>query len=167
MKKTRKLVIAGLLIALAVAGSTFSIPVFGSKCSPVQHMVNVISAVILGPWYGITMGFLAALLRICFGLGTFMAFPGSMCGALVAGICYKYFKNIPSACIGELFGTSIIGGLLAYPVALFIMGNSSAALFAYIIPFFISSAGGTIIAAVITTALHKTNIFKTGSGDKL
>ncbi|MDY3929679.1 MAG: energy coupling factor transporter S component ThiW [Clostridia bacterium] len=156
--KTKKLVTAGLLIALAVVGSTISFPVLGSKCSPVQHMVNVIAAVALGPWYGIAMAFIASVIRIAFGLGTFMAFPGSMCGALLAGILYKVFKKLPFACIGELFGTSVIGGLLAYPVAYFIMGNESAVLFGYIIPFLISSAGGTIIAAMVVIALKRTSV---------
>ena len=48
-KSIRKLTIAGLLVAVAVVGSLFSIPVLGSKCSPVQHMVNVLAAVLLGP----------------------------------------------------------------------------------------------------------------------
>ena len=44
MKKNsiRKLTIAGVLVAVAVVGSLFSIPVLGAKCSPVQHMVNVL-----------------------------------------------------------------------------------------------------------------------------
>ena len=37
-KNIRKLTIAGVLVAVAVVGSLFSIPVFGAKCSPVQHM---------------------------------------------------------------------------------------------------------------------------------
>ncbi|MFR8817067.1 MAG: energy coupling factor transporter S component ThiW [Butyricicoccus sp.] len=46
MKKNsiRKLTIAGVLVAVAVVGSLFSIPVLGAKCSPVQHMVNVLGA---------------------------------------------------------------------------------------------------------------------------
>ena len=54
MKKsnTKKLALAGVLCAVAVVGSMFSFPVFGSKCAPVQHMVNVLCAVLLGPWYG-------------------------------------------------------------------------------------------------------------------
>lgn len=160
MKNTKKLVIAGLLVAVAVVGSTLSIPVFGSKCSPVQHMVNVLAAILLGPWYGVSMGFIAATIRVAFGLGTFLAFPGSMCGALTAGLSYKLFKNIPAACIGEIFGTGILGGLLAYPVALFIMGNKAAVLFAYIVPFLISSFGGAIIAAVVAAALKSTNLFE-------
>ena len=38
------------------------------------------------------------------------------------------------------------------------MGNKSAALFAYIVPFLISSAGGTIIAAILAVALKKTKV---------
>ena len=65
MKKNsiRKLTIAGVLVAVAVVGSLFSIPVLGAKCSPVQHMVNVLGAVLLGPWYALGMGFAAALIR--------------------------------------------------------------------------------------------------------
>ena len=36
-----------------VVGSVFSFPMFGSKCAPVQHMVNVLCAVLLGPWWGV------------------------------------------------------------------------------------------------------------------
>ena len=38
----RKVTLAGLLVAVAVVGSTFSFPVFSSKCAPVQHMVNIL-----------------------------------------------------------------------------------------------------------------------------
>ena len=47
-----KLALAGVLCAVAVVGSMFSFPVFGSKCAPVQHMVNILCAVLLGPWWG-------------------------------------------------------------------------------------------------------------------
>lgn len=69
MKKNsiRKLTIAGVLVAVAVVGSLFSIPVLGAKCSPVQHMVNVLGAVLLGPWYALGMGFAAALIRNVLG----------------------------------------------------------------------------------------------------
>ncbi|MBQ7785558.1 MAG: energy coupling factor transporter S component ThiW, partial [Clostridia bacterium] len=79
--RTLRLTLAALLIALAVVGSMFSFPVFGSKCAPVQHMVNVIGAVLLGPWYNLAVAFLASLLRNLLGLGSLLAFPGSMCGA--------------------------------------------------------------------------------------
>ena len=83
MKKTnlQKLTVAALLCAVAVVGSLFSFPIFGSKCAPVQHMVNVICGVILGPGYGLGVAFTASLLRNFLGLGSLMAFPGSMFGA--------------------------------------------------------------------------------------
>ena len=45
----KKLALAGMFCAVAVVGSVFSFPVFGSKCAPVQHMVNILCAVLLGP----------------------------------------------------------------------------------------------------------------------
>ena len=81
-KNIRKLTIAGVLVAVAVVGSLFSVPVLGAKCSPVQHMVNVLGAVLLGPGYAVGMAFAAALIRNLLGLGSLLAFPGSMIGAL-------------------------------------------------------------------------------------
>ena len=156
--------LCAVFIAVAVVGSMFSIPVLGSRCSPVQHLVNILCAVFLGPWYGLAAAFLASLLRNILGLGTLLAFPGSMCGALLSGLLYKWIKKLPAAWVGELFGTSVIGGLLAYPVAAFIMGNSAAAMFAYIIPFMISSGGGTIIAAIVTVALKKSGFLANAIG---
>ena len=109
---TKKLALAGVLCAVAVVGSMFSFPVFGSKCAPVQHMVNVLCAVLLGPWYGVAVAFVASLLRNLLGLGSLMAFPGSMCGALLCGIVYHKTKNLLATLCGEVFGTGIIGGLL-------------------------------------------------------
>ena len=88
MKKTnvKKLALAGILCAVAVVGSLFSFPVFGSKCAPVQHMVNILCAVFLGPAYGVGVAFGASLIRNLLGLGSLMAFPGSMFGALLCGL---------------------------------------------------------------------------------
>ena len=162
MKKTniKKLAIAGVFCAVAVVGSLFSFPVFGSKCSPVQHMVNIMCAVLLGPGYGLGAAFAAALIRNLLGLGSLMAFPGSMFGALVCGVVYMKTRNIPGTLIGEVFGTAILGGLCAYPIAIFLMGQSAAGLafYAYIIPFLISTAGGAVISAVLIYSLKKANL---------
>lgn len=152
---TKKLAIAAVFIAIAVVGSTLSFPIFGSKCAPVQHMVNVLSAIFLGPWWALGAAFCASLLRNLMGLGTILAFPGSMCGAFLSGLLYKYTRKLMGAYVGEVFGTAVIGGMLAYPIASLILGNSAAALFTFVVPFLISTAGGTIVAAVITIALKK------------
>lgn len=159
---TKKLALAGVLCAVAVVGSMFSFPVFGSKCAPVQHMVNVLCAVLLGPWYGVAVAFVASLLRNLLGLGSLMAFPGSMCGALLCGILYHKTKNLLATLCGEVFGTGIIGGLLAWPVAVFLMGKAAGdiAFYAYIVPFLVSTVGGSIIAGAVLIALEKNSALK-------
>ena len=160
---TKKLAVAGVFCAVAVVGSLFSFPVFGSKCSPVQHMVNILCAVLLGPGYGLGAAFGAALIRNLLGLGSLMAFPGSMFGALVCGVVYAKTRNIPGTLIGEVFGTAILGGLCAYPIAILFMGQSAAALafYAYIIPFLISTAAGAVISAVLIYSLKKSGVLHT------
>ena len=165
MKKTntKKLAIAGIFCAVAVVGSLFSFPVFGSKCSPVQHMVNILCAVLLGPAYGVGAAFAASLFRNLLGLGSLLAFPGSMLGALLCGIAYAKTRNILMTLIGEVFGTAILGGLCAYPIAIAFLGQSAASLafYAYIIPFLISTAGGALISAVLIYSLKKAGVLHT------
>jgi len=162
MKKTnvRKIAAAGILCAVAVVGSLFSFPVFGSKCAPVQHMVNILCAVLLGPAYGVGVAFAASLLRNLLGLGSLMAFPGSMFGALLCGLMYWKSKKLSLTLLAEVFGTAVLGGLCAYPVAIWFMGQSAAniAFYAYIVPFLISTAAGAILAGALIYALQKAGV---------
>lgn len=145
---TKKLVISGVLVALASILGAFSIPVLGAKAAPIQHLINVIAAVTLGPLYGVSCAFVSSLLRNILATGSILAFPGSMVGVFLAAILYKKFKKVEIAVIGEVIGTGIIGALLAYPLAAFILGKE-VALFVYIIPFSLSSIVGSIIAYII------------------
>ena len=152
---TKKLAVAAVFCAVAVAGSLFSFPVFGSKCSPVQHMVNILCAVLLGPGYGLGAAFAAALIRNLLGLGSLMAFPGSMIGALCCGLAYMAFRKLWLTCIAEASGTGILGGLAAYPVAKLFMGLNPGGLFVYIVPFLVSTVVGSILAYFLVGALQK------------
>ena len=159
---TKKLAVAGILCAVAVVGSMFSFPVFGSKCAPVQHMVNILCAVFLGPWYGVGAAFAASLLRNLLGLGSLLAFPGSMCGALLCGVAYWKSRNLPVTLAAEVFGTGIIGGLLSYPIAIAFMGKTAGdiAFYAYVVPFLVSTVGGSILAGALVFALQKSGALK-------
>ena len=150
---TKKLAFAGVFIALAVLGSLISIPIAGSKCAPVQHMINILSAVLLGPWYSLGIAFCSSLLRNLLGIGTLMAFPGSMVGALCCGIAYKLTKRISVTCISEALGTGILGGIAAYPVAKLMMGMQPEGMFVYVIPFLISTVVGSILAFILINGL--------------
>ena len=170
----KKLSMAALLTAVAVVGSMFSFPFLGAKCSPVQHLVNIIGGVYLGPWYSLGMAFCASVIRNITGLGSPLAFPGSMVGAFLSGVMFHWvFKNktlavrLPAAYVGELFGTSVIGGMLSFPIAYFVMENTAATLFGFVFPFFASSVVGTVIAAVIVTSMKRVKVFDTFLGNEV
>lgn len=144
-----KITTAALLIAIGtLSAHLIYIPAGVSKCFPVQHAINVIAAVLLGTDYATCIGFVIACLRNMFGTGSLLAFPGSMIGACVAGLAYQRFKTLPAAIAGEIFGTGILGGLVAWVLASFILGSKAAAWF-FIPPFLISTIGGSLIAGAL------------------
>ena len=147
--RTRKLTLAGILVAAAVLGGIFSFPVMGSRCAPMQHLVNILAAVFLGPLWGIGVAFAASLLRNIAGLGSLMAFPGSMIGALCCGLAYHYTKRLGITCIAEAVGTGILGALAAYLVAALLMGLNPSSYTVYIVPFLLSTGAGSLLAYVL------------------
>lgn len=147
--KTKKLTLCAMFVAVGVLSSNvIYIPLGAAKCFPIQHTINVLSAVFLGPAYGVLNAFCISLLRNFMGTGSLLAFPGSMIGALLAGLAYKVTKNKLAAVGGEIFGTGILGGLLAFPIAKFMLGKDVMALF-YVFSFLTSTIGGSIIAYLI------------------
>ena len=160
MKKVneKKLTLAAMLVAVGVVCSPLNLPVGVAKCFPVQHIINIIAGVFLGPFYAVAMAFSTSLIRNFLGAGTILAFPGSMCGAFLCGYLYRISRNLPLAYLGELIRTGIIGSILAFPFASFILGNKEATLFTYVLPFSISTLGGTIIAIVIVSTLKKIKV---------
>lgn len=160
--RMKKLVICAILADIAVIGSMFSFPILGSRCAPIQHMVNIICAVFLGPTYGVAAAFLASLIRNMFGLGSLMAFPGSMIGALCCGLMYWKTKKLLPTLIAEVLGTGILGGLCAYPVAVLFLDADAAAVafYAYIIPFLISTVVGSIIAGLVLSGMKRSGALK-------
>jgi energy coupling factor transporter S component ThiW len=144
--ETRKLTFTALFMAVGVLSAHLVyIPVGVSKCFPVQHAINVLLAVLLGTKYSTGAAFGISVLRNVLGIGSLLAFPGSMIGAALAGILYSRTRSIWGAVAGEIVGTGIIGGLVAYPVAKYFLGSGVGALF-FVVPFLISSVGGSLIA---------------------
>lgn len=158
-EQAKKVSLASMLVAIAVVGSLFSFPILGSRSAPIQHLVNVLAAILLGPGYAFGIAFAASLLRNLLGWGTLLAFPGSMFGALLAGLFYRYSNNISLVFVGEVLGTSFFGGLAAYLVAGW-MGITDIALTAYIVPFFLSTIVGSILAVTLYRALDKRGIIQ-------
>ena len=155
----KKLAVAAMLTAVAVALSTFSVPIGASKCFPIQHLCNVIAGVFLGPWYGMAMAFCTSLIRNLMGTGSLLAFPGSMVGAFLGGFLYRMHGKLWAAYLGEVFGTGILGGMASYPIAAVLMNNSAAALFTFVPSFLVSTAVGAAISVIVLAALKRTQVF--------
>lgn len=159
----KKLAVSGMLTALSIALSGFSIPIGASRCFPIQHLVNVIAAIFLGPVYGVGMAFSTSLIRNLTGTGSLLAFPGSMAGAWLGAWLYKRTGKRMAAYGGEIFGTGILGALLCYPVAAVLMGKETA-LFAYVIPFLMSTLCGTVMAMILMGVLYRSGAFAVLTG---
>ncbi|MDN7227760.1 energy coupling factor transporter S component ThiW [Planococcus sp. N064] len=150
---TRKMVLIAMFVAISVAGSAFvSFPAGIARAYPIQHAMNVIAAVLLGPGPALLIAFLTAVVRVLTGTGSLLAFPGGMIGALIAGVMYAKFGKVWFAAAGEIVGTGIIASLVAVPYARILMGTDLAALF-FLPPFFISSLSGAVLGAVIVKKL--------------
>lgn len=148
-ESVRRLSFTALFVAVGVLSAhLIYIPIGIAKCFPVQHAINVLLAVLLGTRYAVSGAFAVSLLRMAFGTGSLLAFPGSMFGAALAGLLYKRTGHIAGAMFGEVIGTGLLGGLVAYPVAAYLIGSQVGAFF-FIVPFAISSLGGSLIAWLI------------------
>ena len=158
--KTRDIARAAVLVAVAVALSPIFIPVGVSKCYPAQHMINIVAAVVLGPAYAVMIAFFAALIRNIFGLGTLLAFPGGMIGALLAGLAYRAFKNTWAAGLGEVLGTGVIGALVSAWLAGPVLLGKSIAVGTLIAAFSLSSLGGAIVGMLALKFLRKVNLWQ-------
>jgi energy coupling factor transporter S component ThiW len=158
--KSRDVARAVILVAIAVALSPVFIPVGISKCFPAQHMVNVLAAVMLGPAYAVAVATAAGVIRNILGLGTLLAFPGGMIGALLAGLAYKLTRNIYLAGLGEIIGTGLLGALASVWIVAPLLMQKTMALTTLIVAFSISTIGGTAIGLVALHLLRKAGIWK-------
>lgn len=157
---TRKLTLSALLIALGtLSAHVIYIPVGVSKCFPIQHTINVLSGVLLGPGYALANAFIISLLRNILGTGSLLAFPGSIFGAFLAGLLFRKSKKYYLAVLGEVFGTGILGGIACYPIAKFVLGQEVAVFF-FVLPFLVSTAGGSIIGYSLLKIIDRIPLLK-------
>jgi energy coupling factor transporter S component ThiW len=153
----QRLTLTALLAAAGVAASYLSaIPLLGAKLFPAQGALNVLAAGLLGPVGAVTAALITSVLRIALGTGSLLAIPGSVIGALLAGLLARRFRSVVAPVIGEVIGTGLIAALVAYPIAIWFMGKAGKVGWsAYIIPFALSSASGAILGGLILAAVRR------------
>ena len=153
---TRTIAQAVILVAIGVALAPFtSFPVGIAKVNPTQHFVNLLAAVLLGPWWAVAIAAIIGVLRNAMGVGTLLAFPGGMIGALLAGLLYRRLKKLWAAAAGEIVGTGILAALVSgWLVAPFLMGKQMPVL-VLLASFLGSTVLGTILGLLALKLLER------------
>ena len=160
MNRTRLITTMAVFVAIGTLGSQLLwFPAGIAKAYPVQHAINVIAAIILGPGPAVIIAFMIGLLRNLLGLGTLLAFPGGMIGAFLAGFFYQRIGKKVWAAIGEVIGTGIIGSLFSVPFAKIVLGSSFGALF-FMPSFLVSSITGAFIAVFIVSRVKHESLVR-------
>jgi energy-coupling factor transport system ATP-binding protein len=160
---THKVAQAAVLAAIGVALSPFtSFPIGIAKVNPTQHFVNILAAVLLGPWWAMAVAAIIAVLRNALGVGTLLAFPGGMIGAFLAGLLYRGTRNVYAAAGGEIVGTGILAALVSgWLVAPFLMGRTMPML-VLIASFMGSTVLGTVLGVLALKLLQRIGYLQLG-----
>ena len=153
---TRRVAQAVILVAIGVALAPFtSFPIGVAKVNPTQHFVNILGAVLLGPWWATAIAAIIGVIRNALGVGTLLAFPGGMIGALLAGLLYGSTRNVYAAAGGEVVGTGILAALVSgWLVAPLLMGKTMP-LLVLLASFLGSTILGTVLGVLALKLLER------------
>ena len=161
--ETRKVARAIILVAIGVAISPFtSIPIGIARINPAQHFVNVVGAVLLGPWWAAGIALVIGILRNALGTGTLLAFPGGMIGAFLAGVMYRYTHSVYLGALGEILGTGFLGAVASALIVAPIFMGKAMAMGALIIAFSGSTILGSIIGILALKLLDRAGFVRLG-----
>jgi len=157
--RTRKLVLGAFFAALPVVLSFVpgAIPVAGAKLLPWQHMTNVLAGILLGPWYAALAATVAAILRNLFGVGTLLAFPGGIPGALVVGLAYQYLRRDWAGLL-EPLGTGPVGATIGALVVAPTLMDRAIPLLTLQYLFLASSVPGALVGFLLLKVLQRLNV---------
>ena len=153
----RAMLLAALLAAAAVLLAPFSFPVGPSRCFPFQHTLNAVAGVLLGPWWAVGSAFVASFVRYATGMGTILAFTGSLFGALAVGLTARTVLRGKGgrawAALAEPCATGTLG---AFTAALIVSPGAVGGMFVTLSAAFLtSSVPGALLGLVVLKGLEK------------
>lgn len=155
--KLKKLVLLSLLVAIGfVLSPILRIP----GMAPMQHFINVVTAVILGPWYALLGACMIAALRMMLLGINILAVTGAIFGAFLSGLLYQHYRKVIFACLGEIIGTGIIGAIMSYYAMGLLYGSKDLALFTYVPSFIMGTIIGTLVAYIFLSKLMSANMLE-------
>ena len=151
-----KLVMVSMLVALGVVIS----PILRIEgMCPMAHFINIVCAVLLGPWYALLCATLIGVIRMMLMGIPPLALTGAVFGAMLSGILYRMSKGkLIYAVIGEVIGTGIIGAIVSYPIMAFIYGKTGLTWLFYVPLFVCGTLIGGTIAYFFLASLRKTGM---------
>ncbi|MFQ5772175.1 MAG: energy coupling factor transporter S component ThiW [bacterium] len=156
---TRKAAYAVVLVAIGVVLAPYtSFPIGIAKVNPTQHFVNVVGAVLLGPWWATVIAAVIGTIRNAMGVGTLLAFPGGMIGAFLAGYLYRYTRKVYVGAGGEVIGTGFIAPVVSALLVAPVFMGKAIPLFALVPSFLASTAAGAILGVLALKMLQRAGI---------
>lgn len=154
---TRKLVLTALMACLAFVLNTC---VYFPSMAPFQHFVDVLAAVLLGPWYACAAAFICGIMRMMTGR-SIQAVVGAVFGPILGGLLWRKTKNIYLVMLGEIVGTGILGAITAFPLMKIFYGLDAQSPL-YYIPFYTPSAVvGAAMGVAVLLILKKSGVLST------
>ncbi|MDD4843268.1 MAG: energy coupling factor transporter S component ThiW [Anaerotignum sp.] len=155
---TLKLVFISMMVAIGVVISPL-LRIEG-MC-PTAHLINIVCAVFMGPWYALLNATLIGVIRMLFLSIPPLALTGAVFGATLSGLLYRTSKgNLLFAVIGEVIGTGIIGSIVSYPIMKFLVGKGSLSLFFYTPMFLTATLMGGSVAYLFLITLKKNGMLQ-------
>lgn len=155
-KKLIKLTVLSMLIALGVVISPLLR--FEGMC-PMAHLINIVCAVLLGPWYSLLCAVVIGIIRMILMSIPPLALTGAVFGALLSGVFYRLSKGkLIFAVLGEIIGTGVIGAILSYPVMTFLWGKDGLSWLFYVPSFICGTLIGGSIAFVFLKKLSSAKL---------
>ena len=152
----QKIAYSAVFIALGVVLGTVSFPVGPTKVAPFQHFINVLTGMLLGPWWASFVAFAIGLLRMSLGVGTIFSLPGGIPGAFLVGLTYPVLKRDIAAFI-EPVGTVFIGGTLSALLVAPAIGVEKPAVWFWV-AFAPSTLVGTSLGFIVLKALRRMGV---------
>ncbi|MCR5176376.1 MAG: energy coupling factor transporter S component ThiW [Anaerovibrio sp.] len=154
-QKILRLVFMAMMIGIGVVIS----PILRIEgMCPMAHLINIVCAVMLGPFQAFTCAFIIGIIRmVLMGIPP-LALTGAIFGATLSGVLYRISKGkLIAAVLGEIIGTGIIGAIVSYPVMALLMGRSGLTWMFYVPSFIMGTLIGGSIAFIFLTALKHSN----------
>ena len=159
MKTKNKLLRITVLSVLVALGVVIS-PIlrFEGMC-PMAHFINIVCAVLLGPFESLLFAVLIGIIRMIFLGIPPIALTGAIFGAFLSGVFYKASKGkLLLAVLGEIVGTGIIGAIASYPVMTFLWGREGLSWLFYVPSFICGTLIGGSIAFVFLRKLSNSGL---------